>query len=98
MRQDKYPSEQASRPLRQRPARSRLLWRALSIVLLVLVIAVVGTVIAVVSGPTELGIVRDRVAGLIRDNLGPGYAVDIRRAFIDLDPVLGLVVRVDDLD
>ena len=98
IRLEQYPSEQANRPLRQRPARSRLLWRALSIVVLVLVIAVVGTVLVVASGPTELGIVRGRVAGLIRDNLGPGYAVDVGRTMVELDPVLGLVVRVDNLD
>ncbi|MEJ0098134.1 MAG: hypothetical protein WDM84_09805 [Bauldia sp.] len=39
-----------------------------------------------------------RVAGLIRANLGPGYDVTIGRAVVDLDPVLGLVVRVDNLD
>ena len=98
MRLDQYPSEQASRPLRQRPGRSTLLRRALWIVVLVFLIAIVGTILAVVSGPTELSIVRERMAGLIRDNLGPGYAVAIGRAVVDLDPVLGLVVRVDNLD
>lgn len=65
---------------------------------LVLVIATLGFALLVVTGPTEFGLVRDRVAGLIRDRLGPGYTVDIRRAVLDVDPVLGFNVRMDDIE
>jgi hypothetical protein len=65
---------------------------------LVLLIAALGTVLLVLAGPTEFGLIRDRVAGLIRDGLGPGYSVEIRRAVLDVDPVLGFNVRVDDID
>jgi Protein of unknown function len=99
MRLNQYPSEQAAgRPLRQRPTRSKLIVRMITIGLLVLVIAFLGAALLVLTGPTEFGIVRERIASIIRTNLGEGYAVDIRRAVIDLDPVMGLVVRVDDLD
>ena len=72
--------------------------RAAAVVLLVLVVAVVGAVGLVLSGPTEVGFVRDRIVGTLKRDLGPGYSVAIARAVIDIDPVLGLVVRVDDVD
>ncbi len=72
--------------------------RVLLIVLLVVVIAILGGTLIVVTGPTEFGIVRERVASIIRQNLGTTYDVAIGRAVVDLDPVLGLTVRVDDID
>ncbi len=66
--------------------------------LLVLVVAVVAAVGLMLSGPTEVGFVRDRIAGTLRRDLGPAYSVAVSRAVIDIDPVLGLVVRVDDID
>ena len=75
----------------------RLTVRALAVVVLVLVVAVVGAIAVVLTGPTEFGFVRDRIAATIRTNLGDDYAVNIARAVVDIDPVLGLVVRVDDI-
>ena len=99
MRLNQYPSEQASRPLRQRRAAwPRLLFRAGLVLGLVLFIAFAAAMLLIIAGPTEFGIVRERVASIIRSNLGPNYTVDIRRAVIDVDPVLGLVVRIDDID
>ena len=93
-----YPSEQAGRPLRRRRlSGARLALRVASIVGLILLIVALGTVLVVVTGPTEFGLIRERVAGLIRDGLGPGYTVDVRRAVLDVDPVLGFNVRVDDI-
>jgi hypothetical protein len=63
-----------------------------------LLIAVLGFTLVILTGPTEFGLIRDRVAGLIREKLGPSYAVEIGRAVIDIDPVLGFTVRVDDID
>src|SRR5690606_36059689 len=57
-----------------------------------------GAMLLVVTGPTDFGIARDRIASIIARQLGPGYTVEIRRAVLDVDPVLGLVVRADDLD
>ena len=75
----------------------RLAVRALAVVVLVLVVAVVGAIAVVLTGPTEFGFVRDRIAVTLAKNLGDDYAVDIARAVVDIDPVLGLVVRVDDI-
>ena len=97
-RLDQYPSSQSGRPLRQRPNRRRLLIRVLSVVLLVLVVAAVGLMAVIVSGPTEFGIVRERVAAILQSDLGDAYHVDVSKAVIEYDPVLGLTVRVDDID
>ncbi len=71
--------------------------RAAAILVVVLVVVVVGGIVLAVVAHTDFGFVRDRVATTLRANLGPGYSVAIKRAVIDTDPVLGLVVRVDDI-
>ena len=88
------------RPLRQR--NSPAAWfhlglRAVAIVVVVLFVVVVGGVVLAFVGGTDFGFVRDRIAATMRANLGPDYSVVIKRAVIDTDPVLGLVVRVDDI-
>ena len=101
MRLTRYPSAVANRPLRQRSSRSarvRLAIRAGAILLIVLVVAVVAAVALVLSGPTEVGFVRDRIASTLQRSLGDNYSVNVARAVIDIDPVLGLVVRVDNID
>ena len=67
------------------------------VAVLVLAVAVIAAVTVVLSGPTEIGFVRDRVTTTIERSLGPDYTVTIATAVIDVDPVLGLVVRVDDI-
>ncbi len=101
MRQKVFPSSsaQSTRPLRQRgstAARFHLALRALSILAVVLGVAIAAGIVVALTG-TDFGFVRDRIASTIRSNLGPGYSVQIRQAVIDTDPVLGLVVRVDDI-
>ncbi len=89
-----------TRPLRQRNSPAawfRLGVRALSILLVVVIVVVVGAVTLALVGGTDFGFVRDRIASTLRASLGPGYSVAIKRAVIDTDPVLGLVVRVDDI-
>ena len=98
MRTAQYPSEQVARPLRQRPPRRQLAVRVILIALIVVLAAFFGAMLLVVTGPTDFGIARDRIASIIARQLGPGYTVEIRRAVLDVDPVLGLVVRADDLD
>ncbi|WEK48683.1 MAG: AsmA-like C-terminal region-containing protein [Candidatus Kaistia colombiensis] len=67
-------------------------------VLLLLVVILFGTLAAIVAaGPVELDAVRDRVRASIASRLGPDYAVKVGRAMIDVDPVLGLVVQIDDI-
>ncbi len=100
MRLKTFPKSAATRPLRQRGtprAWFRLGLRAAVVLVIVLVAVVIGAVVVAFTGPTDFGFVRDRIASTIRDNLGPGYSVAIKRAVIDTDPVLGLVVRVDDI-
>ncbi len=90
----------AARPLRQRNSPAawfRLAFRAVAILAVVLVVVVVGGIVVVLVGRTDFGFVRDQIAATLRSNLGPGYSVAIKRAVIDTDPVLGLVVRVDDI-
>ncbi len=66
--------------------------------LLLFVVVLFGTLAAIVAaGPVELGAVRDRVRVSIASRLGPDYAVKVGRAMIDVDPVLGLVVQIDDI-
>lgn len=93
----RYPSERAARPLRQRRSARQLIFKALTVGGLVLLIAALGAVLIVLTGPTEFGIVRERVAGLIRNGLGPQYTVDVERAVLEVDPVLGFSARVDNI-
>ncbi len=71
--------------------------RAAAILVVVLFVVIVGGIVVVLVGRTDFGFVRDQIASAITANLGPGYSVAIRRAVIDTDPVLGLVVRADDM-
>ena len=98
MRREKFPSEQAGRPLRLRLRGGRLLRRTLSIAATVVVVAILGTFLMLLFGPTDFGIVRERVGGIVSKSVGPGYTVEVGRALVALDPVLGLVIRVDGLD
>jgi hypothetical protein len=80
--------------------RSFRIKHALSVFAVVVVVAmlVVGVAIAVVlSGPTELGFVRDRIASALSARLGDGYEVSVGSAVIDVDPVYGLVLRIDNV-
>lgn len=100
MRLKLFSPAAATRPLRQRSspvAWFRLALRAVSILFVVLIVVVVGGVVITLVGGTDFGFVRDRIASTLRSGLGPDYAVAIRRAVIDTDPLLGLVVRVDDI-
>jgi hypothetical protein len=86
------------RPLRQR--NSPAAWfhlglRVLAIVVVVLFVVVVGGIALAFVGGTDFGFVRERIAATMRATLGSDYSVAIKRAVIDTDPVLGLVVRVD---
>jgi hypothetical protein len=76
----------------------RLAFRASLVVMLVLVVAVIGAIVVVFAGPTEFGFVRDRIAATLQESVGSGYSVGVERAVVDVDPVLGLVVRVDNID
>jgi hypothetical protein len=100
LRLDSLPSALASRRFLPRVSRSRFLHIALKGLagLFAIVMIVVGVVIAVVlSGPTELGVVRSRIAAILSNNLGEDYDVSVGRAVIDVDPVYGLVLQVDDV-
>lgn len=71
--------------------------RLLGVVLL-FGLLLVGTIAAIVaSGPVELSAVRDRVVSTLSSRLGPDYGVKVGRTTIDVDPVLGLVVEIDEI-
>ncbi len=94
------PAARTTRPLRQRGTPAswfRLGLRAVAVLVVVFLVAVIGGMVLAISGHTDFGFVRDRIAATIRASLGPDYSVDIKRAVIDADPVLGLVIRVDDI-
>ena len=100
MRLKNFSRAAVTRPLRQRSSPAawfRLGVRALSILVVVVIVVVVGAVVLTLVGGTDFGFVRDQIASTLRANLGPDYSVAIKRAVIDTDPVLGLVVRVDDI-
>ena len=59
---------------------------------------IVGMLAAIiVVGPLELDMVRDRVIATLSQRLGPDYGVKVGRATVDVDPVLGLVVAIDEI-
>ncbi|SDB11342.1 YhdP family protein [Bauldia litoralis] len=62
----------------------------------VAVFVVVAAVAVVMSGPTELGFVRDRYEATLQDQLGDDYRVTVARAVVDVDPALGLVLDIAD--
>lgn len=100
MRLDLMPSALAARSFGLRFARSDRLKQALKIVAIVfgILVLVIGIGIAIVlSGPTEFGFVRDRIQSILTANLGDGYEVSVGRAVIDVDPVYGLVVQIDNV-
>jgi hypothetical protein len=102
MRLDEYPSARAHRPLYERPPPRRRGWSRLLLRLLgafvLLAVILFGTLAAIVaSGPVDLDAVRDRVRASLASRLGPDYAVSVGRAMIDVDPVLGLVVQIDEI-
>ncbi len=101
MRLRKFPSERASRPLRQRSGRSAIIRhgvKALAVLFVLLVIAIGGAAMFLLSGPTEVTAVRERIRGVLQANLGNEYEVSVGKAIVDVDPVLGLVIRVNDLE
>ncbi len=101
MRLTQFPSALANRPLRHRRN-----WRHIGHLALltaaglvaVLVVALGIVVGIVLSGPTEIGVLRDHIQTGLQRALGDTYAVSVGRAVIDVDPVLGLVVEVDNIE
>jgi hypothetical protein len=94
-------NEPAHRPLRQRGAAAsiaRLGLRVLAITTVVFAVVVAGAIAILLSGPTEIGFVRERVVETLRSSLGEGYIVTSGKAVIDVDPLLGgLVILIDDI-
>ncbi|MFO1184275.1 MAG: AsmA-like C-terminal domain-containing protein [Bauldia sp.] len=75
----------------------RTLARLGLVVGLVVLVAVGAAVALIMRGPTELAVLRDRVEQTLQDSLGSRYTVDVGKTALDIDPVLGLVVLVDDV-
>lgn len=96
-----YPSALAGRPLRMRGARPAWLRYGLRaiLVLVVLFVVVVGAGLAIIlSGPTEFAFIRERVQETLAKGVGPDYRVDVGKALVDVDPALGLVIEVDNVE
>jgi hypothetical protein len=75
----------------------RPLARAAMISVLVVLVALGAAIVVLLSGPTEIGILRGRVEQTVARALGDGYSVSVGRTTVDIDPTLGLVVLVDDV-
>lgn len=67
------------------------------IVFLVGIVTIVVAIVILMSGPTELGIVRDRVADILSTRLGDDYEIAVGGAVIDVDPVYGLVLQINEV-
>ncbi|MHA1553251.1 MAG: hypothetical protein ACTSU0_02440 [Alphaproteobacteria bacterium] len=64
----------------------------------VLVVVGMGIFAVLLTGPTEIGLVREQVIQTLQDGLGEGYRVQAGSSVIDLDPLVGgLVIRVQDI-
>lgn len=99
--QEETPSERPRSLLVRRRGRSwgRMVVRALAVVATLSVVAAVGIGVLLVSGPTDVGFVRDQVVQVLRNGLGDDYRVTTGRAVIDFDRLIGgLVIRVDDIE
>ncbi len=79
------------RGLRRRSSRVGIL------IMLVVIVAIVGGFAFLLLGPADIGALRGRIKSTIEANVGSGYQVDVGRSALSLDPVLGLVVEVDDI-
>lgn len=82
------------------PRRHTILRRALRIFLFALLVLAAALAVAaalVVSGPIEIGLLRGRIDSAIDSVLGANYDAAVGAASIDVDPVLGLVVRISDI-
>lgn len=102
MRLDQFPSARAHRPLVARGPRRRRGWLGVLLrvgsLLVVLAAVLFGALVFILaSGPVELDVLRDRVAETMRRQLGPGYSVTVGAASIDVDPVMGLTARIDEI-
>lgn len=84
-------SQLTGRGFRRRSSRVGIL------VLLVVIVAIVGGFVFLLTGPADIGALRDRIKSTIETNVGGGYQVDVGRSALSLDPVLGLIVEVDDI-
>lgn len=101
IRLGKPDEAQASRPLGLRTTRASFFrhgLRAFVVIALVVVIVFAAMIAVVLTGPTEFGLVKARVAAALQRTVGPGYGVSIGRTVVDLDPVLGLVLQIDDIE
>lgn len=67
------------------------------LIVLVAIVAVVGGFAFLLLGPADFGALRGRIKSTIEANVGSGYEVDVGRSALSLDPVLGLVVQIDDI-
>jgi hypothetical protein len=62
-----------------------------------LVVVIVAPLAIIVSGPTEVSVIRDRVQTLLEHGLGPDYHVDVGRSTVNFDRALGLFAEIDDI-
>ena len=68
-------------------------------IIALVVAAVIGITAAILlSGSTEIGLIRDRAEAALSERLGPAYVVDVGRATMGIDADLGLVVDLSDIE
>ena len=79
--------------LKSRPVRLILFGMAAIGMLAVVIIA--ATAAIVLSGATEIGLIRDRVQAALAERLGPEFSVSVGKTLMHVDPVLGLAVDIE---
>lgn len=70
---------------------------AFAAVFLLILVAVAVLLVVVLSGPTELGFLKNRIISTLTAALGEGYEASVGRAVLNVDPVYGLVLEVDNI-
>lgn len=79
--------------LKSRPVRLTLF--AVAAVGMLAVVIFVATAAIVLSGATEIGLIRDRIQATLAERLGPELRVSIGKTVMGVDPELGLIIDVE---
>lgn len=71
--------------------------RIAGIIFLALIVMVGALAAIILSGPTEFGLVRNRIEAILERSLGDRYDISVGSAVLDVDPVYGLIVQVNNV-
>src|SRR5262245_9820865 len=82
----------------QRRHRLRLVLFGVSIVAVLGLVIAGATAAIVLSGSTKIGLIRNRVQAALEERLGPEFDVSVGSAIVEIDPTLGLVVDLGEIE